>query len=172
MESETLVNRVAESGLITINLESFFPEKQIIVFDIKDFLFHGLILKEKEFREALKVLDWTIYQNKIVLVNCSTDAIIPLWAYMLIENYLADIADDTYQGSTEDYLRMHYKKVIESIDASQYKDQRIVIKGCGTKPVPSFAYAVVTKVLKPYAQSIMFGEPCSTVPVFKRPRVV
>lgn len=172
MESETLVNRVAESGLITINLESYFPQKQITVFDIKDFLFHGLILKEKEFRDALKILDWSVYQDKIVLVNCSTDAIIPLWAYMLIENYLVDIAADTYQGSTEEYLRMHYKKVIESIEASQYKDQRIVVKGCGTKPVPSLAYAVITKVLKPYAQSIMFGEPCSTVPVFKRPRVV
>jgi hypothetical protein len=172
MDSETLVNRVAESGLITINLESFFPEKQMIVFDIKDYLFHGLILKEKDFREALKVLDWTVYKDKIVLVNCSTDAIIPLWAYMLIENYLTDIAADTYQGSTEDYLRMHYKKVIESIDASQYKDQRIVIKGCGAKPVPSYAYAAITKVLKPFAQSIMFGEPCSTVPVFKRPRTV
>jgi hypothetical protein len=172
MEVETLINKVAESGIVTLNLEMFFPEKEFVVFDIKDYLFHGLILKEKEFREALKLLDWAAYQDKIVLVNCSTDAIIPLWAYMLIENYLVNVAADSYQGSTEDYLRMHYKKVIESMDVLQYKEQRIVIKGCGTKPVPSYAYAVITKVLKPFAQSIMFGEPCSTVPVFKRPRVV
>lgn len=172
MESETLINKVAESGIVTLNLEMFFPEKEFVVFDIKDYLFHGLILKEKEFREALKQLDWLIYQDKIVLVNCTADAIIPLWAYMLIENYLTGIASDSYQGSEEDYLRMHYKKTIESLDVKQYAEQRIVIKGCGQKPVPSFAYAVITKVLKPYAQSIMFGEPCSTVPVFKRPRAL
>lgn len=172
MESETLINRVAESGLITINLEDFFPTSNFAVFDIKDYLFHGLILKEKDFRESLKNLDWSIFQGKIVLITCSTDAIIPLWAYMLIEIYLQDIATDTYQGDEEAYLRFHYKNVLQNLDVSQYQDQRIVIKGCGNKPVPSLAYAMITKVLKPHAQSIMFGEPCSTVPIFKRPRVI
>ncbi|MGB4961221.1 MAG: DUF2480 family protein [Saprospiraceae bacterium] len=172
MESTTLVNRVAQSGIITINLEDYFPKHAFDVFDIKDFLFHGLILKEKEFREALKNFEWTKYQSKIVLVVCSTDAIIPLWAYMLIETHLTGIAADTYQGSEEEYLRMHYKNIIQNIDGSSYDGQRIVIKGCGNKPVPSYAYASITAQLKPYAQSIMFGEPCSTVPIFKRPRVL
>lgn len=172
MESNTLVNRVAESGLITINLEDFFPENFFAVFDIKDYLFHGLILKEKDFREALKNIDWSIYKDKIVLINCSADAIIPLWAYMLIEVYLQDWAYDSYQGNEEEYLRFHYKNVLQKLDTTQFNDQRIVIKGCGNKPVPSYAYALITAVLKPYAQSIMFGEPCSTVPIFKRPRVV
>jgi hypothetical protein len=172
MESNTLINRVAESGIITINLEDFFPEREFATFDIKDYLFHGLILKEKDFREALKNMDWSIYEGKIVLVTCTTDAIIPLWAYMLIEVYLQNVAFDTYQGDMEGYLRFHYKNVLQKLDPLQYQDQRIVIKGCGNKPVPSFAYAMITSVLKPCAQSIMFGEPCSTVPIFKRPRII
>jgi len=172
MESNTLVNRVAESGIITINLEDFFPDREFATFDIRDYLFHGLILKEKDFREALKNMDWSIYEGKIVLVTCTTDAIIPLWAYMLIEIYLQTVAFDTYQGDMEEYLRFHYKNILQKLDPLQYQDQRIVIKGCGNKPVPSFAYAMITAVLKPSAQSIMFGEPCSTVPIFKRPRII
>ena len=172
MENTGLINRVAESGIITLNLEDFFPKHDFAVFDIKDYLFHGLILKEKDFREALKNLDWSVYDSKIVLVICSTDAIIPLWAYMLIESYLVSTVADTYQGTEEEYLRMHYRNALKNINAAQYQDQRIVIKGCGHKPVPSYAYAFITSVLKPYAQSIMFGEPCSTVPIFKRPRVI
>lgn len=172
MENTTLINKVSESGLITINLEDFFPEKGFIFFDIKNYLFQGLILKEKEFRTALKNQDWSNFNDKIVLVICSADAIIPLWAYMLIEVYLKEIAYDTYQGSKEDYLRMHYRSVLQQLRPEQYQDQRIVIKGCGNKPVPSYAYSMITSILKPYAQSIMFGEPCSTVPIFKRPRII
>lgn len=170
MENTVLVNKVAESGLITINLENYFPQQSFAVFDLKDYLFHGLILKEKEFRDALKSLDWTRYEQKLVLITCSTDAIIPLWAYMLIESYLHGIAADTYQGSEEEYLRMYYRNVLSQIDVAKYIDQRIVIKGCSNKPVPAYAYGYITQLLKPYAQSIMFGEPCSTVPIFKRPR--
>ena len=170
MENTVLVNKVAESSLITINLENYFPPQSFAVFDLKDYLFHGLILKEKEFRDALKSLDWTKYEHKLVLITCSTDAIIPLWAYMLIESYLQGIAADTYQGSEEEYLRMYYRNVLSQIDVAKYIDQRIVIKGCSNKPVPSYAYGYITQLLKPYAQSIMFGEPCSTVPIFKRPR--
>ena len=108
MENNTLVNRVAESGLITINLEDFFPTKSYIIFDIKEYLFHGLILKEKDFRESLKNLDWSIYQDKIVLITCSTDAVIPLWAYMLISVYFKDITFYIYDGSWEVYLLMNY----------------------------------------------------------------
>lgn len=172
MEEKILVNRVAESGIITINLEDYFPKNEFAIFDIKDYLFHGLILKEKDFRESLKNLDWSVYSNKIVLIVCNTDAIIPLWAYMLIEICLCDIAADTYHGCEEEYLKMYYRFILQKINPSQYQDQRIVIKGCGNKPVPAFAYSNITALLKPFAQSIMFGEPCSTVPIFKRPRQI
>lgn len=170
MEQPVLVNKVAESGLITINLEQYFPDAQIVVFDIKDYLFHGLILKEKEFREALKELDWSVYAGKTVMITCSTDAIIPLWAYMLIASGLTGVAKDIYHGTEEEYLKMHYHSAIGKIDPEQYRDKRVVIKGCSDKEVPAYAYAKITSLLKPYAQSIMFGEPCSTVPIFKRPR--
>ena len=172
MEDTVLVNRVAESAIITINLEDYFPKNEFVVFDIKEYLFQGLILKEKDFRESLKNLDWSVYSSKIVLVNCSTDAIIPLWAYMLVDAQLLGIATDSYHGTKEDYLKMHYRITLNKIQATQYQDQRVVIKGCSQKPVPAYAYAYITTVLKPYAQSIMFGEPCSTVPIFKRPRVI
>ncbi len=167
---ETLVNKVAESGIKTLNLEDYFPKKRIVSFDIKDYLFMEMILKEKDFRLALKSKDWSIYRDSIVLIHCSVDAIIPSWAYMLLESYLTEVAHDIYYGSKEEFLRMHYRSEIKNLDTTVFEDQRIVIKGCGEKPVPSSAYGMITSKLKPYAQSIMFGEPCSTVPVFKRPR--
>lgn len=172
METRPLVNRVAESGIITINLEDFFPVRHFMTFDIKDYLYQGLILKEKDFREALKNLDWTAYTDSIVLVTCSADAIIPQWAYMLIESGLAGIAADTYHGTEEEYLKYHYRQTLEKTDFSQYSEKTVVIKGCGQKPVPAYAYALITRMLKPVARSIMYGEPCSTVPVFKRPRII
>ncbi|MCZ2102023.1 MAG: DUF2480 family protein [Chitinophagales bacterium] len=172
MEDTPLVNRVAASGLITLNLEDYFPEASFIDFDIKDYLFHGLILKEKDFRDALKQLDWSEYKDKIVLIGCSTDAIIPLWAYMLIESYLMGTAVDTYQGTQEEYLRMHYREALNTMDPTQYSGQRIVIKGCGNKPVPPYAYAKISERLIPHVQSLMFGEPCSTVPIYKKPKTV
>jgi hypothetical protein len=173
METEkTLVNRVAESGLITINLEKFFPEGEIAVFDLKDYLFMELILKEKDFREALKQHDWSQYRGKILLTYCSTDAIIPTWAYMLVVANAVPFAADVFQGDEEAYLKAAFLRALAALDASQYDQQRIVIKGCSDKPVPAAAYVELTRKLQPYAQSIMFGEPCSTVPVFKRPRKV
>lgn len=170
MDQSTLVNRVAESGIITINLEDYYPSEEIVVFDLKEYLFHGLILKEKEFRQSLTEIDWSTFQDKAVLVQCSTDAIIPLWAYMLIGSYLTSIAKDVFQGTQEEYLTTRYKNMIDAMDVSQYAAQRIVIKGCSQKPVPAQAYASLTMKLKPLAQSIMFGEPCSTVPIYKKPR--
>lgn len=131
-----------------------------------------LILKEKDFREALKQYDWTQYQDKIVLVYCSTDAIIPVWAYMLVTAYAAPYAKDVFQGDADTYYKAAFAKALKDWDARQYEQQRIVIKGCSDKPVPPSAYVELTRKLQPYAQSIMFGEPCSTVPIFKRPRVV
>ena len=167
-----LVNRVAQSGIITLNLEEYYPEQEIISFDLKEYLFMELILKEKDFRLALKELDWSTYDNAIVCVYCSADVIIPVWAYMLVATYLKNVAAEMYQGTPEDFLKHHYRMVIQRLEPSDYEDKRVVIKGCSEKPVPPSAYMDVTQHIIPHAQSVMYGEPCSTVPVFKRPRKV
>ena len=171
-EQKPLVNRVANSGLITLNLEDYFPKAEVVVFDLKDYLYMELILKEKDFRAALKAHDWEQYEGKILLVYCSTDAIIPVWAYMLVSAYATPFAAEIFQGDAETFYKTHYAKVISAIDGEEYAQKRIVIKGCSDKPVPAAAYLELTRKLQPHAQSIMYGEPCSTVPIFKRPRIV
>lgn len=166
--SETIVNKIANSGLITIDLEKYLPGGDTATFDLKDHLFMGLILKEKDFREALKNMDWSVYQDKYVAITCSADAIIPAWAYMLVVTYLQDIAKDVYVGTAFEMQKHLLLKSISLIDANEFADQRVVIKGCGDVTVESFAYAEITKVLLPVVKSIMYGEPCSTVPVFKK----
>ncbi|MBK6363156.1 MAG: DUF2480 family protein [Saprospiraceae bacterium] len=167
METQ-LINRVASSGIITINLEDFYPTCDFKVFDISDFLFHGLILKEKEFRTTLKELDWSVFRDKTVLILCSTDAIVPLWAYMLISQYLHGVANDIFVGTEKEFIKTWYYHALEKFDWTPYENQKIVVKGCGHKTVPEDAYARITKHLMPIAGSIMFGEPCSTVPVYKK----
>jgi hypothetical protein len=167
---QPLVNKVVASGLITIRLEEYFPKEELALFDLKDYLFMGLILKEKDFREALKNHDWTQYEGKNLAVFCSADAIIPTWAYMLVTVYAAPFANDIFQGTAEEFHKHIFQKALDQIDPAQYEDQRIVVKGCGDKPVPPSAYVELTRKLQPYARSIMFGEPCSTVPVFKKGR--
>lgn len=166
-----LVNKVAASGLITIKLEDFFPEQETATFDLKDYLFMEMILKEKDFRAALKDHDWTQYQDRVLLVYCSSDAIIPMWAYMLVAAYATPYCKELFQGTEEKYYQSAYQKILSRLDIEAYKGQRIVIKGCGDKPVPASAYLELTKILQPVAQSIMYGEPCSTVPIYKRPKV-
>jgi len=163
-----IVNRVANSGIITLNLEDYFPDKDIVIFDIKDYLFKELILKEKDFRLALKEYDWSTVEDKILLIYCSTDAIIPVWAYMLVGAYGSPYAAEIYQGAKDEFLKTHYSKVIASLDIDAYANQRIVIKGCSKKPVPPSAYVDLTNKLRPIVRSIMYGEPCSTVPIYKR----
>ena len=167
-----LINRVAASGLITINLEDFFPKEEVKNFDLKDYLYMELILKEKDFRAALKEHDWTQYEGKHLAVFCSTDAIIPVWAYMLVAAYVEPFAIEVFQGTPEVFYQVAFAKSLDAFDVSQYNEKRIIIKGCSNKPVPPSAYVELTKKLRPFAQSIMYGEPCSTVPIFKRPRVV
>lgn len=166
--SETIVNKIANSGLITIDLEKYLPKESIASFDLKDHLFMGLILKEKDFREDLKNLDWSVYQDKMVAINCSADAIIPSWAYMLVVTHLNEVAKDSYVGTTEEMQKHLFIKNIAAIDLSEFADQRIVVKGCGDVNIESFAYAEITKILLPVVKSIMYGEPCSTVPVYKK----
>jgi hypothetical protein len=167
--NELLVNKVAESGIITLNLEDYYPSGDIAVFDMKDYLFMGLILKEKDFRESLKQLDLEPFKNKIIALTCSADAVIPMWAYMLVASMLQPVAKEIIFGSEAFVKEAILVKNIASIDASQYNDKRVVVKGCGELPVTESAYIEITKLLRPFAKSIMYGEPCSTVPVFKKP---
>jgi hypothetical protein len=166
-----LVNRVANSGLLTLDLEDFYPAGEVVSFDLKDYLFMGLILKEKDFREALKNHDWSQYEGKNLAVFCSADAIIPMWAYMLVAASAAPFARDIVQATPEQFVDMAFQKAIAQLDLSTYTNQRIVVKGCSDKPVPPSAYLEVTRRLQPVALSVMFGEPCSTVPVYKRSKV-
>ena len=166
--SEPIVNKVADSGLVTLDLETYYPNEAIEEFDLKDYLFMGLVLKEKDFREALKKSDWESYRDKYVGVVCSADAIIPPWAYMLVASYLQPVAADVFICDAKRIQEILFLKNIRGIDLHDYTDQRVVVKGCGDKTIGDFAYLEVTKLLRPVAKSIMYGEPCSTVPIYKK----
>jgi hypothetical protein len=165
---ENWVNKVAESGIITLDLEQFFSQTPIVPFDLKPFLFMGLVLKEKDFRQQLKELDLTPYKDKLVAVHCSADAIIPQWAYMLVAALLQPEAADVLFGAEQDVETALLLRAIDRIDARVYENQRVVVKGCGDRKIPDAAYLTITNKLRPVAKSIMFGEPCSTVPVYKK----
>jgi hypothetical protein len=166
MEDE-IINKVANSGLITIDLEEYYPKGERVLFDIKPLLFQELILKEKDFREFIKQHDWTTYQNKYVAIICSTDAIVPTWAYMLISIALEPYAKKIVFGTLETLEVILFNEALQTIKYENYKDQRIVIKGCGNLPVSTHAYVELVNGLRPFAKSIMYGEPCSTVPLYK-----
>ena len=161
-------NKVTNSGLITFNLEDHYPEGERVQFDFKPWLFQELILKEKDFREYLKNHDWSQYQNKYVAVTCSADAIIPAWSYMLIFSKLEPFAKKIVFGDLNTLEEKIFDEILSKLDVEAYRDQRIVIKGCSNKPIPVSVYAALTALLQPVVKSIMFGEPCSTVPVYKR----
>ena len=162
-----IVNKVAESGLITINLEDFYPEGERVVFDMKDHLFEELLLKEKDFREFVKTNDWVKYRDKFVAITCSNDAIVASWAYMLIAASLKPYAKKIVFGNLETLETVLFHDALSKINREDYRDQRIIIKGCSDKPVPVSAYVELTSLLQPVVKSIMYGEPCSTVPVYK-----
>jgi hypothetical protein len=162
-----IINKVAQSPLETVDLEDYYPKEEIILFDLKPYLFMELILKEKDFRDSLKEVDWEIYSGKIVAVTCSADAIIPVWAYMLVATYLEPTAKDIIMGDEKTAVNQVLLKRINHIDVNKYKDKRVVIKGCGELSIGDFAYMEITRLLRPVAKSIMYGEPCSTVPIYK-----
>lgn len=167
-----LVNRVASSSLVTFNLELYYPKNEIIEFDLKDYLWKEFILKEKDFRVALKEIDWSQYNDKILLVYCSNDAIIPVWAFMLVSSMAVPHAFAVYGANREEFLKIHYRNIISSLDVSEYEGKRLVVKGCSDKPVPASAYLDIQNKLTGVAQSVMYGEPCSTVPIYKQPRKI
>ena len=168
MSEDRIVNKVAESGLLEIDLEKFYPQTEIVVFDLKNYLFMELILKEKDFREALKKQDFTVYRDELVAVTCSADAIIPVWAYMLVASYLQPIVKEMILGDAAFFRQTLFLRNLNNIDIAAFTDKRVVIKGCGDLDIGPFAYFEITRLLRPLAKSIMYGEPCSTVPVFKK----
>jgi len=171
MESgKEIINRVASSSLITFDLEELYQPGERILIDIKPQLFQELILREKDFRDYIKSHDWSQYKNKFVAITCSADAIIPTWAYMLLTSVLEPYARKIVFGTLEDLETKIFFDALKDVDWNQYKDAKVVIKGCSKVAVPASAFVEATRLLRPLASSIMFGEPCSTVPVYKKPR--
>ena len=167
MMEDVLINKVSESGLITLNLEDYYPIGEMVVFDMKEHLFMGLILKEKDFREALKTMDFEQYAGKNVALTCSADAVIPVWAYMLATSYLEPFAKEIVFGDQDFLHKSLFLKNLAQLNPAGFADKRVVIKGCGEKDISEVAYVEITKLLRPVAKSIMYGEPCSTVPIYK-----
>jgi hypothetical protein len=165
---EVFVNKVSESGLISFDLEEYYPKGEIKIFDLKEYLFMGLILKEKEFRAALLATDWEQYRDKFVAICCSADAIIPMWANMLVASNLQPFAKEIVFGDEKKLIESVLVKKINEIKGEEYLDKRVVIKGCGEVSIPESAYVEITNKLRPFAKSIMYGEPCSTVPIYKK----
>ena len=163
-------NKVLSSGLIVFNLEEELPAYQLDFLDLAQYLENGFVLREKMFRETLKTTDWTTYKDKHIAIHCSADAIVPTWAYMLIATYLQPIAATVLMGTKESLETAVIQQLLAKIDWSIYQDAKVVVKGCSKRILPPFVYVEVTNHLRPIAQSIMFGEPCSTVPLYKKPR--
>lgn len=166
--STPIINKVAESGLLSLDLTQLIDNTPIVLFDIKQYLFMELILKEKDFRAALLAEDLTIYQDKIVGIYCSVDVIIPMWANMLIASALQPFAKSIYFGDENKVREQLLLDAINSLNKEDYIDQRVVVKGCGETPIGESAYVAITNKLRPVVKSIMYGEPCSTVPVYKK----
>lgn len=165
---DEIVNKVAASGLVTINLEEFFPSGERVTIDLAEQLWQGLALREKDFRTWIQSHDWSDYQGKHVAVFCSVDAIIPAWAFMLVAAALSDYAATVVHGSRAELEQVLFRSMIDSLDMNEYRDKRCIVKGCSDLPVPQSAYSHLVMRLRPVVRSIMFGEPCSTVPVYKR----
>lgn len=166
--SEEIVNRVANSQLVNIDLEDFYPEGDRVLLDIKDWLFAEQILKEKDFRKSVKDHDWKFYQNKYVALNCSAEAIIPSWAYLLISVELSPYAKKIVVGDLMLLETSIFQEIINDLSVDNYSDKPVIIKGCSNKPIPETAYAQLVSRLLPVARSVMYGEACSNVPLFKK----
>ena len=167
MENE-IINKVANSKLEVFDLEDYFPKEQLLSLDMAQFLFEGFILKEKEFRAALKEFDWNQFKDTYVSIYCSTDAILPAWAYILIVSHLNTFSKLTIQGFQKELLIAIYTEKLTHVDFTVYKDLPVILKGCSSKPVPQEVYVLATQKLLPFAKSIMFGEACSAVPLYKK----
>lgn len=170
MESTEIVNRVSQSSLKTFDLEDLYQPGDRVVWDMAPHLFQGLVLREREFRAIIAENDWKQYQGQNVAILCSTDAIVPTWAYMLVAISLQPFAENLVFGNLQDLESYLFQKRLMAVNLAEFKDAKVVVKGCSKVPVPVSAYVEITRLLKPIAASLMFGEPCSTVPLFKRPK--
>ncbi|PRX52088.1 DUF2480 family protein [Salegentibacter salegens] len=168
--AEEIVNRIANSKLITFNLEDYYPEGERVVFDVKDWLLEGFVLREGEFREQAKNHNWSQYEGKFIALTCSSDAIIPAWAYMLLATYLQPFAKKVITGNLETLETVLYTDAINKMDVSDLTDKPVIIKGCSHKPVPKNAYLLLIEKLQPVVKSLMYGEACSSVPLYKKPK--
>lgn len=166
--ADEIINRVANSKLVTIDLEDFYPKGKRALFDIKDWLFEGFVLREKDFRTQVSEFNWSKYQDNYVALTCSTDAIIPGWAYMLLSIHLESYAKKIIVGDLEQLETSIYQDIINNLDVTEFKDKPIIVKGCSNKPVPQNAYIMLSNKLKSVAKSIMYGEACSSVPLYKK----
>ena len=166
--TNNIINRVANSKLELINLEDYYPHGKRVVLDIKDWLYEELVLREKEFRQQAKLFDWEQYNDCYVALTCSSNAIVPAWAYMLLSTYLAPFANKTILGSLDVLETSIYQDIIKALDVSPYKDKSVIIKGCTNKPIPDNAFIQLSTKLKPLVKSLMYGEACSAVPLYKR----
>ncbi len=167
MEDE-IINRVAQSKLVTFDLEDYYPKGERIVLDIKDWLYEGIILREKEFRGHVENHEWSTYQDAYVALHCSTDAIVPGWAFMLVSSQLAPFAKKVVVGSLKNLETALYQTILENLDVSDFTDKPVIIKGCSRKPVPPNAYIMAMTKIQQVAKSVMYGEACSSVPLYKR----
>lgn len=163
-----IVNRVTNSPIITINLEEIYPREERMVFDLKPFLFQELVLREKDFRAKLKEIDWSQYENKWIAITCTADAIVPNWAFMLVATYLDSIALGYAIGDLRELEVMISEQCLKELDLESFVDRPVVVKGCSDFPIPLFAYGKIISLVQSHAKSIMYGEPCSTVPLYKK----
>ena len=166
--SDKIVNKVANSGLVDFDLEAYYPKGQRLLIDLKDWLFEGLILKEKDFRQAVKDYNWAQHQDHYVAIDCSADAIVPVWSYMLISNAISPYAKKVVKGNLEVLETLLFYELINALDTKPFEDQRVIIKGCSNLPIPESAYVAITNKLSPIVKSIMYGEACSSVPIYKK----
>lgn len=165
--SDEIINRVANSKLITINLEDYYPKGTRVLLDIKDWLYEGFVLREKDFRDQVATYDWSQYKDCYIALTCSSDAIIPGWAFMLLSIHLEPYAKKTIVGNLDALETAIYQDILNNLDVSEFSNKPIIIKGCSKKPVPQNAYIMLANKLKPVARSIMYGEACSSVPLYK-----
>jgi hypothetical protein len=166
--NEEIINRVANSKLVTFDLEEIYPKGERVFFDISQWLLEGIVLRENDFREQAKQHDWSQYQNKYVALFCNTEAIVPGWAYLLLSLHLAPYAKKVTVGSLEELESILFTELLQNIDVSEYIDKPVIIKGCAHKPIPQNAYVLLAQKLQPVAKSIMYGEACSSVPLYKK----
>lgn len=165
---EEIINKIANSKLVTIDLEDYYPKGKRVVFDIKDFLFESQILREKEFRATLKNHEWSQYQSNFVALTCSTDAILPAWTFMLVTTHLIPFAKKIVVGNIDELESILYTEILETTDFSHLQDVPVIIKGCSNTSIPQNAYLLLIQKIQPFAKSIMYGEACSTVPLIKK----